>query len=266
VYKRQASARGIEIVNGIRKVAKDTATAVNSLWMINSITGNSASQGQGPNCLADQSRLLGLVTTNAMSYTGTVPDYKSGYLSYRVAGMHFLPDGKTEALGTYDLVMRSDVARCLYGFTNAPVSATIQVVGNGGEEKVATTIVSERNGWLKLAAYGFTFSEKEIRVTLDQAKVAVPKTLNLARFSGTSTRLSNNQRWSIQDFVFASKNTTNVTCTALFVKSSDRARALTRARTACNYAKSWGLELIVTPTVKQTASKSADGRVVMSSK
>lgn len=261
-----ASARGVEIVNGIRGVTKDTATAVNSLWMINSITGNSASQGQGSSCLADQSRLLGLVTTNAMSYTGTVPDYKSGYLSYRVAGMHFLPDGVTEAIGTYDLVMRSDVARCLYGFTKAPVSATIQVVGAGGEETVATTIVSERDGWLKLAAYGFTFSEKEIRVTLDQVKVAVPKTLNLTRFTGKTTQLRLEQRWAIEDFVKASENTKSLTCTAMFVSPSDRARALTRARVACNAAKLWNSDYVLTTAVKQTKTKSLDGRVVMSSK
>jgi hypothetical protein len=260
-----ASARGIEIVNGVRGVAKDTATAVNTVWMINSITGESAAQGDSIGCFADKSRLLGLVTTNAMAYTGTSPDYKNGYLSYRVAGMHYLPDGVTEALGTYDLVMRSDVARCLYGFSKAPVSATIQVVGTAGEEKVATTIVSERDGWLKLAAYGFTFSEKEIRVTLDQVKVAVPKTLNLPAFKGSSTRLNLNQIWAIQDFVSASENTKSVSCTGMFVNNRDRARALTRARVACNNAKNLNFEYSVKVSALQTKSKALDGRVVLRS-
>jgi hypothetical protein len=177
-----------------------------------------------------------------------------------------LPDGKTEALGTYDLVMRSDVARCVYGFSKAPVSATIQVVGSGGEEKVATTIVSEKNGWLKLAAYGFTFSEKEIRVTLDQVKVAVPKTINLSQFKGTSTKLTTQQRWAIEDFVAASRHTTSVTCTGLFVNARDRARAETRARVACNVAKQLNRDYTVKVAVKQTKTASLDGRVTLQSR
>ena len=263
---RAASAKGIDVVNGLRGAAKDTATAESSIWMINSISANSATGAGGAECLVDTSKLLGIVTTNAMAFTGTVPEYKSGYLSYRVAGMHYLPDGKTEALGTYDLVMRSDVARCLYGFSKAPVSATIQVVGLGGEEKVATTIVSERDGWLKLAAYGFTFSEKEIRVTLDQVKVPVPKTLNLARFSGKTTYLRLEQRWAIQDFVKASENTKSVTCTSMYVSSRDKAIALVRAKAACAVAKFSNSDFVVKTAVKQTKTKSLDGRVVLQSR
>jgi len=260
-----ASSRAIEIVNGLRTVTKDVATAVNTNWMINSIPA-SAAAGQAAGCFSDQSRLLGVVTTNAMAYTGTVPDYNNGYLSYRVAGMHFLPDGKTEAIGTYDLVMRSDVARCVYGFSKAPISATIQVVGSGGEEKVATTIVSERDGWLKLAAYGFTFSEKEIRVTLDQVKVPVPKTVNLPNFKGTSIKLNNDQRRIIEEFVSASRHTKAVTCTAMFVNPRDRARAETRARVACDNAKYWNGEYSLKIVVKQTKSSSLDGRVTLQSR
>lgn len=262
---KAASARGIEIVNGLRNHVKDTATAVNTVWMINSITANEAAAGGSSSCFADRSRLLGIVTTNAMSYTGTVPDYTGGYLSYRVAGMHYMPDGKTEVLGTYDLVMRSDVARCVYGFTKAPVSATIQVVGTAGEEKVATTIVNERDGWLRLAAYGFTFSEKEVRVTITQAKQPVKVSANLPRFTGKVTKLSNDQRWAIQDLVFKAKDNTVATCTALYVKASDRNLALTRARNACNYGKSWAGNLTYSFNAKQTKTKSLDGRVTIAS-
>jgi hypothetical protein len=68
----------------------------------------------------------------------------------------------------------------LYGFSSAPVSATISVVGDGGESKTATTLVSEKNGWLKLAAYGFTFSSPTISVKLSQAK-AVKTTITCTK-------------------------------------------------------------------------------------
>lgn len=146
--------------------AKDTAANVVTAWTVDSLrdvdTGNK--------CLDSNSKLVGLVTTNAMAYSGSAPSWKSGFLNYEVAGTHYLPDGKTLAEGTYDLTIRSDVARCMYGFSKAPISATISVVGGSGEKKVATTTVSEKNGWLKLAAYGFTFSAPKIRVKLTQKK------------------------------------------------------------------------------------------------
>jgi hypothetical protein len=82
--------------------------------------------------------------------------------------------------------MRSDVARCLYGFANAPISATVSVVNNKGQKSTATTIVSERNGWLKMAAYGFTYSNKTIRVKVTKAK---PTTITcVSRADATKTK------------------------------------------------------------------------------
>jgi uncharacterized protein (DUF58 family) len=69
--------------------------------------------------------------------------------------------------------MRSDVARCLYKFSTAPISASVSIVG-GSDAKIATTVVNERNGWLKLAASGFTFSEKTLQVKLSQEIVVEP--------------------------------------------------------------------------------------------
>ncbi len=259
-----ASARGIDIVNGLRNHVKDTATAVNTVWMINSITAGQAAGGAA-GCFADTSRLLGIVTTNAMAYTGTVPDYKDGYLSYRVAGMHYMPDGKTEVLGTYDLVMRSDVARCVYGFSKAPVSATIQVVGTAGEEKVATTIVNERDGWLRLAAYGFTFSEKEVRVTLTQAPQPKNVSTNLAKFSGRVTKLTSGQKLSIEALMLDTEANSRATCTAYFAKASDKNLATARAKAACDYARTLNPRLEYTWVAKRTQVKGVEGRVTLAS-
>jgi hypothetical protein len=125
-------------------------------------------------CLKDSSKLLGFVTTNAMAYSGNAPTWNGESLEYKVSGLHFLPDGKSLTYGTYDLAMRSDAARCLYGFSNAPISASISVTGQDGEQKVATTVVNEKDGWLYLAAYGFTFSAPTVRVKLSQTPVQPP--------------------------------------------------------------------------------------------
>jgi hypothetical protein len=60
------------------------------------------------------------------------------------------------------------VARCIYGFSNAPIKAEISITSQDGEKKVATTIISERKGWLYLSAKGFTFSSPVINVKLSQ--------------------------------------------------------------------------------------------------
>ena len=150
-----------------RKVVKDIAAFSNTYWTLTSTPWDNRNP-----CLQDSTRVLGIVSTNAIGYEGASPEFKDGFLNYRVTGIHFGPDGKTPNLGTYDLLLRSDAARCLYGFSNAPISATVSISGSDGSQNVATTVVSEKDGWLKMKAAGFTFSEKNIKVKLIQEKAA----------------------------------------------------------------------------------------------
>ena len=140
----------------------DKADAVTSAWSLRAV----APYELHP-CLKSNTKLMGLVTTNSMMYSGNAPTFKDEFLSYRVAGLHKGPKDEIWR-GTYDLVMRSESARCLYKFSTAPVSATIQVVNSGGENQVSTTALTEKNGWLRLGAYNFTFSSPTIKVKLTQ--------------------------------------------------------------------------------------------------
>ncbi len=249
---------GFEFVKRLREPMGDKSSGKNNLWSVKTIMNAVPQQ-----CLTDTDSVAGFVVTNAPVYSGNVPTFKNGYLSYQVAGMHYEADGKTLNLGTYDMVMRSDVARCLYGFSKAPVSATVQVVGTAGEEKVATTIVNEKDGWLKLAAYGFTFSEKEVRVTLTQAPEPRKVTQNLPRFTARSTKLTSNQRFAIDLALVDTEANTKATCTALYVKAADKSLALTRAKNACAYVKQVAPAVKVTSVAKLTKTKSLDGRVTV---
>ena len=157
---------GMDLVTALSSAVKDTAAEVHSYWNISSLPNISRNT-----CMADTSKLIGFVTTNAMSYSGAAPSWDGETLQYKVAGLHYLPDGKTLASGKYDLVMRSESARCLYGFTNAPISATISIASADGEQKIATTVVNEKDGWLYLAASGFTFSAPTIKIKLSQEAV-----------------------------------------------------------------------------------------------
>jgi hypothetical protein len=110
------------------------------------------------------------VTTNAPIYDSGAPAFNDGSLSYKVAGLHFKADGSVFK-GSYDLAIRSDVARCLYGFSNAPIRASVSVLSSDGStQDVASELVTEKNGWMTLSAKNFTFSQPTIKVKLLQDK------------------------------------------------------------------------------------------------
>lgn len=158
-----------EFIERYRQTTKDSASGLTTMWNFATIDS-----GNGSRCLSDKSKVLGIVTTNAMGYDGSAPSFVGGMLSYKVSGMHFQADNQTTVEGTYDLVMRSDTARCLYGFSKAPVSGKVSVISASGENKVATTVIKEtKDGWLKMGAYGFTFSSPTISVKLTQASTPV---------------------------------------------------------------------------------------------
>ena len=153
----------LEWIRQLAGVMKDTASGEHSTWAFSSAGNNG-----GGDCLGDKTRLIGLVTTNAAVYSPGAPDFQDGYLNYQVGGLHYRSDGKTLTLGTYDLLIRSDAARCLYRYTSAPLSATVSVTKeSGGTEVVATSMLDEKDGWLHLGAYGFTFSRPILKVKLN---------------------------------------------------------------------------------------------------
>jgi hypothetical protein len=150
-------------LEAIKRIMNDKFAGIETGWRLSQISWDSTSN----KCFKKTGQLVGLVTTNAAVYNSGTPELRNGLLDYKVGGLHFLPDGNTETIGSYDLVLRSDVARCLYGFSKAPISATISISGDEAN-KVATTLVSEKNGWLSLAAYGFKFSSPTISVKITQ--------------------------------------------------------------------------------------------------
>lgn len=151
----------------------DKSTADISKWTLRSLTDGELAGAAS--CFTNTSQLNGLVMTNATQYTAGPPkfDRAAGSLDYRVAAPHYTSGGNV-FLGTYDLIMRSDVARCIYGFTKAPLNASISVVDNDGVTTTATKLVSERDGWIRIAAYGFGFSSPTVKVKFTQEAAKAP--------------------------------------------------------------------------------------------
>ena len=150
-------------------IAKDKAAAMPTQWRLGTMTDNGS--GVVKDCLDKEKTLAGVVTTNSTMYIDGPPVFGDGMLDYKVASTHYEADGTTLFKGTYELIMSSAVARCIYKFTSAPISATVSITSENGATNAATTVVNEKNGWLTLAAYGFTFSTPTVRVKLTQEVV-----------------------------------------------------------------------------------------------
>ncbi len=152
---------------------EDKATALLSYWNVRTLTPEEM-EGSSK-CFQDSKRVTGIVTTNSTQYSAGPPvlDKTEGTLNYVVAAPHFGTKGEVFK-GSYDLVMRSDVARCVYGFSKAPINASISITSADGTPQVATTLIGERNGWLYLQAKNFEFSSPVVKAKLTQVAEPTP--------------------------------------------------------------------------------------------
>jgi len=162
-----SSALGMEQLKLWLPYVNDQASALLSYWSVHSLSEGEMSGSNS--CFNDPSSVTGIVTTNSTQYSAGPPsfDKNQGVLNYSVAAPHFTTNHEVFQ-GTYDLLMRSDVARCVYGFSKAPIKAVISVTSADGSPQTATTVLSETNGWVHLAANGFQFSSPSIQVKLSQ--------------------------------------------------------------------------------------------------
>lgn len=170
----------------------------NILRQTNSIFWNfGANTYLGTNkCSADKTKLHGMVVTNASIFENGPPEFKDGSLNYRVAGIHKNSDGSVFK-GRYTYIVQSDTARCYYGFSKAPIEARVEVVSASNSSQVATVLVSEKDGFIKLQADNFTFSTPTIKVKFSQdsaqptsttAKAAPKKSSSITCIKGKTSK------------------------------------------------------------------------------
>lgn len=144
----------------------DSAYAVPSVWNVRTLSDSE--MANAPACIRNGSGVTGVVSTNATLYAEGPPAYDSarGTLSYKVAAPHFLRDGVTPFAGYYGLLLREDIAECLYGAPDFTSSSTVTVSSESGAEKAATTTVSRTTGWFRFIASGYTHSAPTVNVKL----------------------------------------------------------------------------------------------------
>ena len=156
-------------------VIEDKAGWAPYMWRVRTLSDDE--MNKAGKCLTTGDGVKGIVTTNATVYGSGPPAFNAATssLDYKVAAPHFTRTGESFK-GAYHLIMRSDVARCFYNFTEAPVSAEISVIDTGSASSTIATSLNEANGWLKLSATGFTHSAPTVRAKLTQAAPAAAVT------------------------------------------------------------------------------------------
>ena len=186
-------------------ILKDKATKSLTYWSVRTL-GN-INDPVIANCTKSDGALSGIVTTNSLVYNAGPPEFDKATqnLNYKVLSTHFAADGSV-AKGTYDLILSSTVARCIYKFTSAPISASLTILSEDGSPQLATQTINEKNGWLTLSAAGFTYSSPTIAVKLTQAASAVatpsptPKTPLWAQSTKTITCLKGKVKKKVSGF------------------------------------------------------------------
>ena len=146
---------------------QDKASATQSTWTFYTLPQWELSNSNA--CIKDADDLVGFVTTNAAAYSAGPPTFNAELksLDYKVMAPHYTAKGEVFK-GTYDLKIRGSIARCIYGFNESPIQASISILADDGTMQVATQTVSEKAGWLSLSANGFTYSSPTISAKLTQ--------------------------------------------------------------------------------------------------
>jgi hypothetical protein len=142
-------------------------------WSVRSLMGTTRNFAQCAN--TSPGKFQGVVTTNASIYQGSPPSFDGDSFNYKLAGVHQKTNGDVFQ-GSYDLVLDSKFARCLYKFSSAPIKASVSITNAEGSSNIATSTFTEKDGWMKLSANGFTFSSPKITVRLEQEKVGATPT------------------------------------------------------------------------------------------
>ncbi|MDE2591644.1 MAG: hypothetical protein KGL41_02155 [Actinomycetales bacterium] len=231
-----------------------------NLWMINTLP---ADQVSNP-CFRTKNQLAGIITTNAMAYQAGPPAFSGGVLNYQVAGVHYDSAGNPFE-GLYDLIIRSDVARCLYGFTNAPVSATVSVVDTKEGQVTAVTNFKEKDGWISFSAKGFGFSRKQINVKLSQESQGKAQSKVFSGWPIANKTPSPDFTRQVQQFSTQIRNNPIATCMAYFGNTLTKVKAVAHASYVCKLIKAAAPGMKTAVSAQKTPDRTKIGYVLVES-
>ena len=117
----------------------------------------------------------GVVTTNATMYNPSPPIYenKDQSLLFEVGSPHLDLNGNT-IKGSYSLVLRDEIAKCIWGSDLTNYRASISIVGDSGEAVLSTSTLKLLDGFYYFQISGFTYSTKRISIRLSPEPKIIP--------------------------------------------------------------------------------------------
>jgi hypothetical protein len=141
--------------------ALNRATSENVTWRF-SIKPNNTSTGK---CLSQG--FIGSVGGNAMAVDSGIPMWstKDSTLNFAVTSPHLDSAGEV-SIGTYELQLRQETARCLWGVAVTPQNAQFSIYDQNGIPKIAVAVVSVADDMVRFRATGFTYSIAQFRIGL----------------------------------------------------------------------------------------------------
>jgi hypothetical protein len=164
-------------VEAWRAVYGDKASWVRGQWMYQTLSEYEMVGSSLAACTSGPAKFDGFITTNATGYAAGPPvfDPVGKTLSYVVAAPHTNAEGGL-IVGTYDLMMRSDLAACLYGGNVSDIVASVAIVYDNATSTTTEvkTDVTNDGTWFKVSAFGFHYSMPTIKTTLSSKSGAVP--------------------------------------------------------------------------------------------
>lgn len=133
-------------------------------WMMPNLPSSTKTMG----CLAKNSGVDGVITTNAMTYEGEVPRFREGTFIYRIGGLHKNSEARTE-FGFYQMQLGVDFAKCLYGLSTVPDQALVTIVNDDETPRSLTVSLKSRNSanMVSLSVGGITFSINDVKVRFE---------------------------------------------------------------------------------------------------
>jgi hypothetical protein len=167
---------------------QDKPFAMKTHWNVRAITDQPSEKMR--ECA--QNKFAGIVSSNAAVFSSGAPSWniERETLDYTVGAPHYDTEGKL-LTGQYVLSMRSDVARCIYGFSTAPISARVEIASEDGSPNLVTTVINEnpKTGMLTLNAAGFHYSTPQLSVKFLQEKKVAPTPTPMPSSTAKATAL-----------------------------------------------------------------------------
>ncbi|CAB4337450.1 MAG: hypothetical protein F2851_03455 [Actinobacteria bacterium] len=188
-YTARDGTFALERFIGFEPLIGDKALASPQLWNFRNIKKTEFNEMglEAAKCVVKYQNIAGYVSTDATTYSSGPPKFNpvEKSLDYRVASPHFQRDGSVTK-GNYSLAVRKEIAKCIYGVSELPRSATVSVISEGGVSSVATSVFNADDEWIYLKANNFSYSAPTIRVKLSDQPVtaAVPKKASISCVKG----------------------------------------------------------------------------------